>query len=105
MIRLTCLYDSIKFEPSQAQCPTGITAATLCGNDLAVSQDGLTLGPVPAELPDGIYNLNVQTQCGCFNAKLYLHRCLAPALVSKHTPTKPDNGIAPECCPKPKDAA
>lgn len=104
MIILDCANDTVILDPDASPCASGVTAATVSSRkgftEIPVNTD--TLGPIPAELPDGVYKLNLHTPCGCFDARLYLHRCGAPAFAAKHTATFPErNKIAPECCPEP----
>ena len=60
--------------------------------------------PLPANVPfpkRGIWRLNIQTPCGCYEAPVYVD-CPAPAFVATHTPTLV-NGPSTECC-VPEDA-
>lgn len=85
------------------------TGATLTANDrptvdLPVTDNtplpGLvSLGPVPPDTPDGVYTLNLDTDCGCRQALINVQLC-PPA--SLHSP-KPDHDTPPinECCDPP----
>lgn len=106
MLTLDCNNDKIYFDADINPCDAGIESASLLSYTIPVSDDKLTVGPIPQEVHDGVYPLKLNTSCGCFEARLYLHRCQPPALKAKHTPTRPDgNKIAPECCPPEQETA
>lgn len=62
-----------------------------------------TVGPLPQDVKDGVYELQVQTSCGCYYAPLHVSRCQSPSLPGTHTPTDPSAGEppTPECTPLP----
>lgn len=72
-------------------------------------EQGAAPGVVRIIIPDetdscparGVWTLNVQTVCGCYEAQVYLD-CPPPALAGVHTPTA-SQGPSIECC-IPEDA-
>lgn len=95
----TCTDDHIQLSPTVcSQPPTYASLSSRLGY-AELTPNGYDIGPIPPELPDGVYQLHVDTPCHCFNAEIYLHRCEAPSFPSTHKATNPDPQIMPECCP------
>lgn len=105
MMNVTC--QDLSFELQTAPCDVGVDKAHLTGFmgsyvvDAVTDPDGnYTIGPVPDHLPNGVYRLNLDTPCRCYELMINLTVCEPPAVPSKHTHTHPDGDkIAPECCP------
>ena len=70
--------------------PLTVTAAT----------GGLTLSGIPADTRKGVYELLLETDCGCFSAPVFVDICRAPAFQSTHQPTS-DQPPTQVCCPEP----
>ena len=107
MIRVTPTSQNIVIRTEPAP-----TSATLSAKDrptvtLAITpatpmDDLTTLGPVPADTPDGVYTLNLDTACGCRQAMIAVAMCPPAAFPS----AVPDHDAPPvtECCDPPAPA-
>lgn len=95
--------------PSIVVNPPAPIGATLSAHDrpaveLTITDNAplpglVSLGPVPSDTPDGVYTLNLDTDCGCRQALINVRMCEAPSM---HT-TPPDHNAPPvtECCDPP----
>lgn len=106
MIRIDCENPTIRLV--LPACAAVITKATLSRAgfetfELAavVVEGGVTFNGVPAGAARGVWQLGLETDCGCFNAPVFLDLCRAPAFQSTHQPTI-DVPPVVVCCPDPE---
>lgn len=101
--------DSPTIVVNAEPAPTGatLTASDRPSVELTITPDApmnglVSLGPVPTDTPDGVYTLNLATDCGCRQALIGVQMCDSPAF---HT-TPPDHDTPPttECCDPPAPA-
>lgn len=95
----------------KSDCPP-LSTAWLCGNCTGVAvrveedtenQGAVKIGPVPDDLPNGVYRLSIRLKNGfseCFTMKVNVIMCEHPGFPVVHHPTFPDTGgTIMECCP------
>lgn len=75
---------------SRQHCPTHELTAELVDGDLHL--DG-----IPLLSRRGVWTLTLTTNCGCFDAKVFLDICRAPGFTSTHHDTLQQDPIQ-ECC-------
>jgi hypothetical protein len=103
VIRVDCSTSIIAI--SLPLCASAPTRATLSRQDLsaivleiaAPNATGSIELTVPPTTLRGVYMLKVQSDCGCFEAAVFVDTCNAPAIQSRHIPTFPPTQT-PECC-------
>lgn len=86
-------------------CAPAINAATLSqprGPHLPLPVPQLTPErrlalTLPQDIRRGVWELSLQTDCGCFVTDVFIDICQRPALPGEHTPTA-DQTTHPECC-------
>lgn len=72
-----CAADVEAATLSRAHCPTyDLTAAIVDGD--------LHLSGVPPDPRRGVWALNLQTNCGCFEADVFMDYCRAPGFIPTH---------------------
>lgn len=101
MMVLDCDNKSVTFD--RRQCPAPIRKAHLSRKglpDVPLEHDEDTLevsltGDMPCQ---GVWQLILDTHCGCFSAPIYVD-CPPPAIASTHYPTDDTPRPIESCCP------
>lgn len=105
MITVDCTNPTLSLDiaPCGAAAPSSVVLSRRYDQrhelDFIVEDGQILINALPEAICDGVWNLSIQTECGCFMTPVNIIQCRAPRQQGKHTPTNiPALGI--ECCPE-----
>lgn len=105
MVTIDCLDPTLRLR--LPDCASAITAAALisgCRPDYLLTatidpddHSAISLGGLPEDVRRGVYELKLETDCGCFASPVFVDVCRAPQHEAVHTATMTYGGST-ECC-------
>ena len=102
MLTIDCINPTLKIR--LPECAAIITKATLSRPGFptyeltaTVTEHGVDFTGVPDDIVRGVWQLGMDTDCGCFGVPVFVDVCKAPAVRGVHQPTT-DPGPTIICC-------